>query len=67
MQINPEKLRERCIGKGLSKVALSLGINESTLSRKLNSPTEKFYCGEFFQICALLEEPIETFIEQGDL
>ena len=64
MQINPEKLRERCIGKGLSKVALALGINESTLSRKLNSPTEKFYCDEFFQICALLEEHFSTFIQK---
>ena len=65
-QINPDQLRERCKGKGLSKVAQHLGIIESTLFRKLKNPTEKFSCAEYFKICALLEEPIETFIE-GEL
>ena len=64
MQINSDKLRERCKGKGINKIAQHLGVIESTLHRKLNNPTEKFYVSEFFQICELLEEPIETFIQK---
>ena len=67
MQINQRQLRLECLDYGMKRIAEALGIKPNTVTVKLKDPTNRLYLNEFFQICALLEEPIETFIQEGDL
>ena len=67
MQINQRQLRLECLDYGMKRIAAELGIKPNTVTVKLKDPTNRLYMSEFFQICALLEEPIETFIQEGDL
>ena len=67
MQIDQRQLRLECLDYGMKKIAQALDIKPNTVTVKLKDPINRLYLNEFFQICALLEEPIETFIQQGDL
>ena len=64
MQINQRQLRLECLDYGMKRIAEHLGIKPNTITVKLKDPINRLYLNEFFQICALLEEPIETFIQK---
>ena len=67
MQINQHQLRLECLGYGMKRIAEALDIKRNTVTVKLKDPINRLYLNEFFQICELLGEPIETFIQEGDL
>ena len=63
-QLNHAKFIRACRGAGLKHIARLLGIAPNTMTKKLKDPTQNLYLHEFFQICEMLEEPIETFIQK---
>ena len=57
--IDRHKMYGAIIDYGLGKMAKQIGVAESTLHRKLKSPTEKLYAVELFQICQILQPESE--------
>ena len=68
MKIDQQRLYWECRRVGMTELAEMLGIEKSTLSRKVKSPTKKLYVHEFFTICeaikgeALTPADIERFL-----
>lgn len=69
MRMNTAKLRGRIVECGLRQedVAKAIGIDASTLSRKLNADGETFTIGQMYKLADVLslsgEEAAEIFLQ----